>query len=142
MRGKPLNPLPDIDTLKAAYYRTGSIRAASRALHVAQWRVSQALFEAGLTRSAGRKPRSESILASWGESRCNDCRHATAIDCEFLAAARDDVGEVLDRLNLQYIANERTYRNTAGNMTAITVYTVISCPRYMAGELPAISGSV
>lgn len=141
MKGKPLNPLPDISTLKATYYQQGSIKATALALHVAQWRVSQALHDAGFTKCAGRKPRSENKFAPRIESLCADCCHATAPDCEYLAAERENVADVLDRLGLQYIAKENTYRDSTDKMKEITVYTVTFCPRYTAGELPATVGS-
>lgn len=148
MKEKPLNPLPDIATLKAAYSQKSSVKAVAKCLHIAQHRAALALFDAGIIDSPGwQPPASEKEYVPRIESLCADCCHATAPDCEYLAAERDNVADVLDRLNLQYIAKENTYRDSTGKMKEITVYTVTFCPRYMAGELelwdgvsPAVGG--
>lgn len=135
MRGKPPTPLPDIATLKAAYYRKGSVRAAARALHVAQWRVSQALFEAGITTQPGWRPKRKPNQAPQPVCACVDCKNATAMRCQFIRATRDAAADALTRLAATYITKEQKYRDRAGHMTTVESYIVTDCPRHSPGEL-------
>lgn len=135
MRGKPLNPLPSLDTLKAAYYHKGSVKKAAKSLHIAQWRVSQALFEAGITDTPGWQPVCVKPTTPHAESKCGDCIRAIATRCAFIAASRDTAEAALIRLAATYITKEQTYRDTAGHMTTVESYIVTDCPQHRTGEL-------
>ena len=133
---KTLKPLPDIDTLKAAYYRTGSVKKAARSLHIAQWRMSSALFDAGITSMRGcypeRKPRKGDALT---ESACPNCANATAVRCPFMRATKGRAGAVLDRMGATYKTKPYRYSGGGGIVYEVTLYTVLSCPHHSAGEL-------
>lgn len=114
----PARPLPQVSDLKAAYYRLGSVRKVSRHFRVTDWRVAQALYEAGIL----KKPLAERQLAATREHKCESCRFARADRCPYMAADSGKLEAVLIHLGARYERREHGF-------------FVAECPRWEEGDV-------
>lgn len=101
----PARPLPQVSDLKAAYYRLGSVRKVSRLYRVTDWRVAQALYEAGIL----KKPLAERQLAATREHKCESCRFARADRCPYMAADAGKLEAVLAAMGARFERREHGF---------------------------------
>jgi len=90
-------------------------------LHVAQWRVHQALFTAGIINMPGKKP--ATVDRPYKISLCNLCQYAHALACAFIKAPIEKAEAVLIDAGCEYQRESEKQ------------IKVIRCPRYHPGVL-------